>query len=302
VASFSNGDAPLTLTSLGDGRWAGTWQAQNSAASVSVTVKAQSVDQTLSGSTQVAGTLQQNANPPPVVASEGVLNAASYALKSSLAPGALISVFGSLLSQTTASASALPLPIVLGQTSLSIAGRKLPLLFSGPTQLNALIPYDLPFNATHQVVVQRGTAISVPEPIGVLASQSGVFTKDLSGQGLGIIVKVASDGTQSIVGTENPAHAYEAIVIYCSGLGDVNPRQVSGAAASSAPVASVLDAPTVTIGGLDAPVFFAGLTPGFAGLYQVNAYVPSGVVPGNSVPLVITQSGRSSPAVAIAVQ
>ena len=47
---------------------------------------------------------------------------------------------------------------------------------------------------------------------------------------------------------------------------------------------------------------FAGLTPGFTGLYQVNAYVPVGVAPGDNVPLVITQGDRSSPAVSIAVR
>jgi uncharacterized protein (TIGR03437 family) len=58
----------------------------------------------------------------------------------------------------------------------------------------------------------------------------------------------------------------------------------------------------VTIGGIDARVFFAGLTPGFTGLYQVNAYVPAGVTPGDNVPLVITQAGRSSPPVSISVR
>jgi uncharacterized protein (TIGR03437 family) len=59
---------------------------------------------------------------------------------------------------------------------------------------------------------------------------------------------------------------------------------------------------TVTIGGVSAPVFFAGLTPGFTGLYQVNAYVPTGVTPGDNVTLAITQAGRSGPSVTIAVR
>jgi uncharacterized protein (TIGR03437 family) len=64
----------------------------------------------------------------------------------------------------------------------------------------------------------------------------------------------------------------------------------------------VLDPVTVTVGGLSTPVDFAGLTPGFTGLYQVNSYVPSGVAPGDNVPLIITQSGRSSPPVSISVR
>ena len=59
---------------------------------------------------------------------------------------------------------------------------------------------------------------------------------------------------------------------------------------------------TLTIGGVPAQVFFAGVTPGFAGLYQVNATVPSGVTPGNAVPLVISQGSNTSQTVNIAVK
>jgi hypothetical protein len=73
-----------------------------------------------------------------------------------------------------------------------------------------MVPFDLPINASHQVVVQRGTALSNPEPIGVLSSQSGVFTKDLTGRGAGIVVRVTADGSQSVVAADNPTHDYEA--------------------------------------------------------------------------------------------
>jgi uncharacterized protein (TIGR03437 family) len=302
ATSFSNGEPQLNLVSLGDGRWSGTWQAQKAAASVTITARAQSTDGTLSGTVQVDGALQQNANPPPAVAPGGVLNAASYQLQGRLAPGSLIAIFGSLLSQDSVSASALPLPVALGQTSVTIAGRKLPVIYAGPGQVNAMIPYGLAIDATHQVVVQRGTTLSLPEPVGVASSQSGIFTKDLTGQGAGIVVKAAADGTQSLVGPDNPVSAGDAIVIYCSGLGDVDPRQVAGVPVPPTPLTTTLEAVTVTVGGKPAQVFFAGLTSGFTGLYQVNAFVPSGITPASDVPLVITQSGRSSPPVTIAVR
>jgi uncharacterized protein (TIGR03437 family) len=59
---------------------------------------------------------------------------------------------------------------------------------------------------------------------------------------------------------------------------------------------------TVTIGGQTATVQFAGLSPGFVGLYQVNVQIPTGLAPGNSVPLVITQAGIASNTVTLALK
>jgi uncharacterized protein (TIGR03437 family) len=58
----------------------------------------------------------------------------------------------------------------------------------------------------------------------------------------------------------------------------------------------------VTLGGVNAPVFFAGPSPGFTGLYQVNATVPTGITPNQQAPLVLSQGGRNSATVTIPVQ
>jgi uncharacterized protein (TIGR03437 family) len=47
---------------------------------------------------------------------------------------------------------------------------------------------------------------------------------------------------------------------------------------------------------------FCGAQGGFAGLYQVNAYVPKGITPGDAVPLVITVAGFESAPVTVAVK
>jgi uncharacterized protein (TIGR03437 family) len=49
-------------------------------------------------------------------------------------------------------------------------------------------------------------------------------------------------------------------------------------------------------------VTYSGLAPTFAGLYQVNAIVPAGVVPGSAVPVTIAIGGVLSNSVTIAVQ
>jgi uncharacterized protein (TIGR03437 family) len=91
-------------------------------------------------------------------------------------------------------------------------------------------------------------------------------------------------------------------VVYCSGLGAVNPGVTDGAAAPGQPLSSTLTPPQLTIGGLSAPMSFAGLTPGFAGLYQVNTVVPSGVPTGAAVPVTLNIDGQTSPVTTIAIQ
>ena len=114
--------------------------------------------------------------------------------------------------------------------------RPLPLVFASPNQVNAIVPYDLPVNALHQLVVRRGSALSVPEPVNVLSTQSGVFTKDLTGAGEGIAVVAYGDGTQSLAGKDNPVKAGDVLVLYCTGLGDVEPRAIAGSPTPATPL------------------------------------------------------------------
>ena len=301
VASFSNGDAPVVLVPLRDGRWSGTWQARpTSAPQVTVTFDAQLDSPVLNGSAQVGGGLDVNANPPPELNAGGVVDAASFRLNAPLAPGSLISIFGTLLALGSTEATSLPLPSQLGGTTVVLAGRALPLLFAGPGQINAMVPYDLPVDARHQLIVRRGTAISTPEAVNVVSTQPGVFTNTQSG--LAIVVAAYADGSYSVVGPQTPLKVGDVIVIYCTGLGDVEPRAIAGVGAPFNELLKATEQVKVVIGGVEARVDYAGLTPGFTGLYQINSAVPAGVAPGDDVPLVIQQSARESASVKLVVR
>ena len=78
----------------------------------------------------------------------------------------------------------------------------------------------------------------------------------------------------------------------------------TGAAALQSPLSIVMPItyPTATVGGVAAFVSFAGLAPGFIGLYQVNVQVPQGVAAGNSVPVVLSTGATLSNTVTISVR
>ena len=87
-----------------------------------------------------------------------------------------------------------------------------------------------------------------------------------------------------------------------NGLGAVSQNIAANALAPSSPLVTTTNPVTVTIQGIPAQVLFAGLAPGFAGLYQVNVMVPAGLAASSSAPLVITVAGQSSPPALITVQ
>ena len=49
---------------------------------------------------------------------------------------------------------------------------------------------------------------------------------------------------------------------------------------------------SLTIGGIPTKVLYFGLAPGFPGLYQLDVQVPSGVVNGDDIPVLVTMAGN----------
>ena len=230
------------------------------------------------------------------------MNAANYT-GAMLPPGGIISIFGKNLAQTGA-ASSLPLPTELGGLQLTAAGQNLPLFFTSAGQVNAQLPMELNTGTIVAVVARTRTGgsgnpvLAVPEVITVGPVAPGIFSLSQDGKGQGVIVDAAN---RLLDGKQSSATAGQTVVIYCTGLGATTPLVASGQASPSSPLAQVTPPPTVTIGGQNATVAFAGLTPGLVGLYQINAVVPAGVS-GLTVPVAIIHKGISSNTVTMVVR
>ncbi len=160
VAAFSDGDPAVSLTSLLNGRWTGTWQPRATpSVPVTVTAQAQEFKPAVAGTASIGGSLLANTSTPNIN-DGGVVSAASLAPQTPAAPGSNIAILGTNLGQTYTPAGVLPLPTMLANTQVSLAGELLPLQFTNTGQINAIVPYDIPINTTHQMIVQVGNAIS----------------------------------------------------------------------------------------------------------------------------------------------
>jgi len=90
----------------------------------------------------------------------------------------------------------------------------------------------------------------------------------------------------------NPVQRGKMLTIYCTGLGSVDDATPANV---QTPVSGVLN-------GVPIDAMFAGLTPGFIGLYQVDLLVPPATPPGIDLPLLLRQPGGDSNTVFVAIQ
>jgi uncharacterized protein (TIGR03437 family) len=201
-----------------------------------------------------------------------------------------VSIFGTNLASGTAFAGAIPLPPTLGGVSVTFNNLAAPLLFVSPQQINAQLPWAVPTSGPVTVVVSNGTAASAPQSVQVGSFSPGLFTI------AGYAVAVNPDGslaapTGAIPGiASHPATPGDSLVLYGSGFGPVNPPATTGDNSLDTQ-RNATSTPIVTIAGVPATVTFAGLSPQFVGVYQINVTMPSSESPANAAPILIDTGG-----------
>jgi uncharacterized protein (TIGR03437 family) len=211
--------------------------------------------------------------PAPRISDDAVVNAATFT--SALAPGSLISIFGPNLASEAREASAYPLPTELTGTFVGMKGQRLPLLWVSPAQINAQLPYGVSGPATLRV----GTPNAFAETSIVIAEVAPALLSVPNGSGRVPAVVRAADGV--LVSAASPARRGDLVKIYLIGLGPVDGDIAAGQAAPGLPPLSTRQAVQVQIGDLSVTPSFAGLSPGLAGVYQVNVKIPDGLGDGS---------------------
>ncbi len=295
-ATPSNGDPEISLEHVGSGFWTGTWTVRKfSTGPATVSFRAKMIQTAVAGDSPIQGQISTIGVPPPIIAAGGVLNAASFERRATVAAGSMVSIFGSNFGREFLQASTIPLPPALDDLSILVGDRVAPLYFSSPSQVNAQVPFEVSLDEEHSFVVRRGFALSVPEIVPVSRAAPAIFTVDGSGTGQAHVYRYGGDGSVSLAIASSGIAPGETAVFYATGLGLTLPRVLSGVAAP-VPAATIQSLLVVRVAGRSALVSFAGLAPGFVGLYQVNFVMPAGIPGGSEVTLELELGGvRSAP-------
>ncbi|HTW63611.1 MAG TPA: protease pro-enzyme activation domain-containing protein [Bryobacteraceae bacterium] len=214
----------------------------------------------------------------------GIGNGASF--KQSFAPGGILSVFGSNLAPATQSASSVPLPDSVSGVEVLVNGIVAPLYYVSASQLNVQIPYETTADSPAELSVNNNGQVA-KQSLQVAAAAPGIFTNSA-----GVLVPTAS------------AAPGQEIAFYITGAGAVTPAISDGAAPPSSTALADLPAPaqkvTVTIGGAQAAIDFAGIPWALVGVTQINVTVPDGIAAG-AQPVVVTVGGIASPPATIMI-
>ena len=155
---------------------------------------------------------------------------------------------------------------------------------NGQEQVNFQVPFEVAGRSTAAMIVTRDGQASASVDVPVAAVQPGVYTTD------GSQAIVVHNADYTLVTAARPLDRNEYAFLYVSGLGAV---AKAGGWQGGGSVADV----RVTLGGLPCEVQFAGMAPGFPGVYQVNFRVPSGARLAGSQDIVVAANGVASPAV-----
>ncbi len=276
-----SGTTPLSLTVSADpgGLSAGTY-----AGLVSVTPS----DKTIPIA-NIPVTLTVEPAAPAITA---ITNAASF-VPGDVAPGELITIFGTLMGPATLAASELNssggLVTTLAGTQVLFDGTPAPLIYTSAGQVAAIVPYEIAGNASTVVQVVYQGVLSNAVNLRVTSANPAIFT--LNSQNQGAILN--QDG--SINSSGNGAEPGSIVSIYATGGGQLKPAGVDGQITSPTSLSTTVLATQVEIAGQTEGVLYAGDAPGLAsGVLQVNAQVPSSAAHGTQVPVILMVGSAAS--------
>ena len=217
-------------------------------------------------------------SPGPLYSSESLVNAATN-LPGLVAPNSIVSLYGQRLAWATRAISGddiksgfLPKTLLGTGTHVTIGRIAASVYYVSPTQVNLLVPSNLaPGEHTLQLTVdgRAGPAVRIK-----LADVSpGLFLINAD-----TIAATRPDG--SVVTRESPAAPGDVVVLYATGLGTTVPRFTDGELATTAAQIVERSRFRLFIDGQpvdDHLIFYVGVTPTYAGLYQINLILPNDI-------------------------
>lgn len=244
---------------------------------------------------------------PPAISANGVISSAGFGAMPYAAPGSFIEIYGSNLAGTVSRGWGGSdfingrAPTSLEGVSVSIGGFPAFVNFVSKGQVNVQVPGNLPSGRDVSVVVnvQGQTTGAYQLPLRSVAG--GILAPTSFKVGERQYAAALHSATNTFVSNGSipdiaaaPARPGETLIFYGVGFGSVTPEGTPVAGQVIAGLTALVNPVKFTIGSSDAAVSYAGIAPGFLGLYQFNVAVPAGLTTGDH-PVAVEQDGTRLP-------
>ena len=240
------------------------------------------------------------ASGAPAYTAAGIVHAATQ-LVQTLAPNTIATIYGTNLAflthaVTPADLIAGTLPTTMAEVTVSVSGIPANLYYVSPGQINFLIPYTITTPTASIFVLRQGS--QGPTVTFPMAGATPAFF-EWNGN-----LALAVHATGELISGTSPAVGGEVIILFAAGLGRTMPDIGSGVVAQRAtPILALADL-QILLNGVALPavnVYYAGIAPGFSGLYQINLLLPA-LLPSNPEIQVVMGPQMSPPGVILPSQ
>ena len=221
----------------------------------------------------------------------GIVNGASYA-NGPVAPGEVLAILGQYLGPNDMAAGSVgangSLGTQLAGVQVTFNGVPGPLYAASTGMVSVIVPYEIAGAGKVKIQLTYNGAPAQPQVLSLVDAMPGLFTADSSGSGPGAFVN--QDGSTN--SPDNPAATGSIVVLSGTGGGTTSPASSTGSVVAGP--AALNGQVSVTVGGSDAKVYYAGSTVGsVAGAMDIKIRVPSDVPTGPAA-VVVTIGGQSS--------
>ncbi len=226
-----------------------------------------------------------------------VQNAAGPTPEEVVAPGSIISIYGSKLAPHLQIGPTNPLMQTLLGTTVMVDGRILALLFVSPEQINAVLHPDTP-EGKQTVVISRPGELDITTEIEVRRNAPGLFTRVFGER----LFAMASHEDGSPVTPDSPARRGEVVTIYGTGFGPYDKVAPYGFPLPESPEFLTVDKVEVFAGDQLLEPQFVGGAPGFAGTDIIRLPIGENLPAASTVELKVRVNGRESNTVLFPLQ
>jgi len=219
-----------------------------------------------------------------------------------IAPGSLVSAYGTDLASSTPGSTSLPLPVTDAGTTVSIkdsagAVTAAPLVYVSPKQVNFLLPSTVATGAA-QVTISSGDGTQSAANATIAAVAPGAFTLNAAGLAAADVLLISGS-----------SQTYENVYAVSGGALVSNPVSLGSATDTAYLIlygtgfeAAGTTGVKVTIGGISCTVVYAGPQGGFQGLDQANVVIPASLAGAGTVAIQLTANGIAANGVNLTIQ